>query len=441
MKDEEEFSLEWIGTQDVYEALRLETIKRVYSYKVTHRTLGKEKVPICIELNKPPLDPAFVEEMKEFRYALLLSKVKTELERTHQNDPTCNVSGLKDDEGREIDHEDERVSENESGDANSDSNENADEDKVTDENSENEENDEDDDDKSGDEQDGSHVDDGDDDDDEGKADNNTHDDDSDDDDNDDGNSDYDSESPIIGNTEDIPERSPAPRSSPPKEDLTRELPLAMLPPLANTARDDNMDASPRDENREASPHAPDQAPGMDYLSPEHIMHQMLNTVFTAELIHKQYLHHREKDSRNIADLSAKVDRMMEIMSRPQPNTSIPNTQYRLAHELSQQRVILNKITKEQHVLKHAHFGLKERVDLACTKIDLGHDNMFRMVEYQLTMFEYIKDVLIAVQSLTRFSDTPCDDAKKGEKDRKDDDKDEDKNRSPPRRSNEELTRQ
>ncbi|XP_019173813.1 PREDICTED: aspartic and glutamic acid-rich protein-like [Ipomoea nil] len=355
MKDEEEFALEWIGTKDVYEALRLETIKRVYSYKVTHRTLGKEKVPIYIELNKPPLDPAFVEEMKEFRYALFLSKVKTELERTHQNDPACNVSGLKDDEGKEIEHEDESTSENETSEANSDS------DNGTDENPENEEDDEDEDEKSGDEQDDSHGDGGDDDDDdEGKADNNNlGDDGSDDDDNDDGNSDYDSESPIIGNTEDIPERSPAPSSSPPKECPTRELPLAMLPPLPDTARDDNMDASPRDENREASRHALDQEPGMDYLSPEHIMHQMLNTVFNAELIHKQYLHHREKDSRNIADLSAKVDRMMQTMSRPQPNTSIPDTQDRLAHELSQQRAILDKIAKEQHALKLAHFGLKE----------------------------------------------------------------------------------
>ncbi|XP_019171358.1 PREDICTED: uncharacterized protein LOC109166915 [Ipomoea nil] len=254
----------WIGTKDVYEALRLETIKRVYSYKVTHRTLGKEKAPICIELNKPPLDPAFVEETKEFRYALLLSKVKTELERTHQNDPACNVSGLKDDEGKEIEHEDERTSETESREANSDSDENADEDKGTDENPEIEEDDEDDNEKSGDEQDDSHGDDGDDDDDEGKADNNNlGDDDSDDDDNDDGDSDYDSESPIIGNTEDIPERSHVPSSSPPKEDPTHELPLAMLPPLPDIARDNNMDASQRDENREASPHAPYQEPGND----------------------------------------------------------------------------------------------------------------------------------------------------------------------------------
>ncbi|XP_019188801.1 PREDICTED: glutamic acid-rich protein-like [Ipomoea nil] len=200
MKDEEEFALEWIGTKDVYEALRLETIRRVYSYKVTHRTLGNEKAPICIELNKPPLDPAFVEEMKELRYALLQSKIKTEREQTHQNNLACNVSGLKDEEGRDIDPEDE------DNDKNSNSGEHAAEDKDTDEDPENQEDDEADDDKSDDAQDDSHRDDGDDDDnDEGKDDNHNHDDDSDDgDDDDDGNSDYDNESPIIGNTEDLP---------------------------------------------------------------------------------------------------------------------------------------------------------------------------------------------------------------------------------------------
>ncbi|XP_019159686.1 PREDICTED: glutamic acid-rich protein-like [Ipomoea nil] len=190
MKDEEEFALEWIGTQDVYEALRLETIKRVYSYKVTHRTLGKEKAPICIELNKPPLDPAFVEEMKEFR-------------------------GLKDDEGKEIEHDDERTSENESREANSDSENDNEEPHVNEE----DDKDEDEDDKSSDEQDDSHDDGGDedddDDDDEGKDNTNLA---------NDGNSDYDSDSPIIVG-------------------LTRELPLTMLPPLEDTARDDNMDAS------------------------------------------------------------------------------------------------------------------------------------------------------------------------------------------------------
>ncbi|XP_019167335.1 PREDICTED: pheromone-processing carboxypeptidase KEX1-like [Ipomoea nil] len=113
MKEEEKFSLEWVGTKDVYEALRLETIQRVYSYKVTNRTLGKDKAPLCIELNKPPLDPAFVEEMKELRYAMLLSKIKTDLEKSHQNDPNCKVSGSKDENGKEINDESEEEKEDE----------------------------------------------------------------------------------------------------------------------------------------------------------------------------------------------------------------------------------------------------------------------------------------------------------------------------------------
>ncbi|XP_019177728.1 PREDICTED: acidic repeat-containing protein-like [Ipomoea nil] len=351
MKDEEHIALEWIGTRDVYNAIRLETIIHVYSYKVTHRTLGKDKAPICIELNKSPLDPAFEEEMKEFRYALLLSKVKTELERTHQNDPACNVSGSKDDEGKEIDDEDERTSaEHESSeadfDANGSPNNNGNDDetdtngnaegKDNEEETENEDDDEEDDEKNDDEKEN------DDDDDEGDEqtddEKKNDDDDSGDDDDDDNDSGYKSESLVIGNTEFIPEQSPAPRSSPPKENPPCDPSLAMPPPkhnkaVANPACDDEMEASPGDDKLEASP-------------------------------------------------------------RAQP--------------------------------------LKERVDLACTKIDLGHDNMYQMGEYQLTMLEYVKDVLNAVNMLSRFSASPCAHAKKGEKKRNGEDEDENRNRSPSR---------
>ncbi|XP_019196144.1 PREDICTED: oxysterol-binding protein homolog 1-like [Ipomoea nil] len=341
----------------------------------------------------------------------------------------CNVSGLKDDEGREIDPEDEEEDDGK----NSNSGKHVEEDNNTDEDPENQEDEEADDDKSDDEQADSHGDDGYDDDDEGKDDN--HNDDSDDDHDGDDHSDYDSDSPILGN---LPERPQAPRQSPPKEDSTYQLPLAILPPIQEKVRDENVDASPSDDSREASPQMPDREPSMDYLSLEHIMQQVLNALFNAEVIHMQYLDQQQKDSKNIAEFSAKVDHMMQTMqtmSRPQPGPSIPITHSNLEPELCQQRTILERIAKEQHVLKHAHFSLKERVDLGCTKIDLGHDNMYKMAEYQLTMLEYVKDVLLAVQSLSKFSNTPCDDAKKGEKSRKDDDdKDEDRNRSPQRRN-------
>ncbi|XP_019175435.1 PREDICTED: FK506-binding protein 3-like [Ipomoea nil] len=137
MKDEEKFALEWIGTKDVYEALRLETIRRVLSYKMTNRSLGKDKAPaVCIELNKPPSDPAFVEEMKIVRYAMLISKVKTILEKEHQNDPNCTVNGSKDEHGREIDtaKEDEKNDEDKSEKADEDEDESDDDEDADDEN-------------------------------------------------------------------------------------------------------------------------------------------------------------------------------------------------------------------------------------------------------------------------------------------------------------------
>ncbi|XP_019153464.1 PREDICTED: microtubule-associated protein 1B-like [Ipomoea nil] len=302
MKDEEDFALEWIGTKDVYNALHLETINRVYSYKVTHRTFGKDKAPVCNELNKPLLDPVFEEEMKEFRYALLLSKVKTELERTHQNDPACNVSGSKDDEGKEIEDVDERSSDHERSEEDSNANgNNGDNDNNA--NAEGQDNEEDTENEKNNDEDTE-------------------------------NEETDEEDTTMMTMAEIrtmivnllssaipytPERSPAPRSSPPKTNLSRDPFQSMPPPrqreaVENPARDDNKDASPRDENLEASPQAqhftfehrsalrtpmrqyPDQEPSIKYLSPEHIMHQVLNAFFNAKLIHKQYLVHREKYS-------------------------------------------------------------------------------------------------------------------------------------------------
>ncbi|XP_019158291.1 PREDICTED: pheromone-processing carboxypeptidase KEX1-like [Ipomoea nil] len=83
---------------------------------MTNRTLGKDKAPICIELNQPPLDPALEEEMKQLRYAMLLSKIKTTLEMEHQNDPNCNVSGTKDEHGREIEEDESDMNEEDEND-------------------------------------------------------------------------------------------------------------------------------------------------------------------------------------------------------------------------------------------------------------------------------------------------------------------------------------
>ncbi|XP_019171003.1 PREDICTED: protein starmaker-like [Ipomoea nil] len=333
--------------------------------------------------------------MKEFRYALLLSKVKTKLEKTHQNDPACNVSGFKDDEGKEIADEDGRLTtEHDTSEDNSE----ADESPNNDENDDGyDKNDEDANDEDNDDEEESNNEE----DDDMKDDDDEHDDDdSGNDDDDDGNLGYNSESPIIGNTEYVPDRSPAPRSSPPKDNSAHDPSHSMPPPrqseaVANQARDDKMEASPGDESLETSPPEmpfehrsslqkrmllfPERSPTLDHLDPENIMHQMLNT---------------------------------------QPSLSTADFQEKITQDLHRQNDLRDKIAKEQHALKLSQFALKERVDLACTK-------------YQLTMLEYVKDVLNAVNTLTRFSASPCVDAKKGEKNRKDDDKDEDRNRSPP----------
>ncbi|XP_019191040.1 PREDICTED: nuclear polyadenylated RNA-binding protein 3-like [Ipomoea nil] len=145
--------------------------------------------------------------MKELRYALLLSKIKTELERTHQNDPGCNVSGLKDDEGREIDPEDEQ---------------NQEDDHVEDVDDENDDDAEDDDEDDAEDEDA--------DDDSGN----------DDDDNNRGNPNYDSESPLLVADEQIPERTSSQHSSS-KSDDKRE---ASLRPEISTASG-LLEASPQ----------------------------------------------------------------------------------------------------------------------------------------------------------------------------------------------------
>ncbi|XP_019173854.1 PREDICTED: prostatic spermine-binding protein-like [Ipomoea nil] len=75
--------------------------------------------------------------MKELRYAMLLSKIKTDLEKSHQNDQNCDVSGSKDDNGREINDESDENKEEEKEDE---------EDEDTDDADADDENDDDDDD-------------------------------------------------------------------------------------------------------------------------------------------------------------------------------------------------------------------------------------------------------------------------------------------------------
>ncbi|XP_019164366.1 PREDICTED: FK506-binding protein 3-like [Ipomoea nil] len=289
MQDEKQFALKWIGTDDVYKALRLEEIRRVFSYKMTNRTQGKDKAPICIELNKPPLDPALEEEMKQLRYAMLLSKIKNTLDKEHQNDPNCNVSGTKDEHGREIEEDESDMNEED---------ENDDDDDVEDADDE-------------------------------------HDDDDDDNNNDDnlGNAgvqgaypEYDSDPILIGPDYDtFPQRSPLRKlpsdSDDPKEashqdrQISNEHPedlsgaivphiplmdetpikreaategkLEASPILLSSASGGKRETPPQDEQMDTSPTNIEEESTPE--SPRTIMNHMRETVHTAETIHFQYL--------------------------------------------------------------------------------------------------------------------------------------------------------
>ncbi|XP_019154261.1 PREDICTED: serine/threonine-protein kinase rio2-like [Ipomoea nil] len=311
MKDEEKFALEWIDTKDVNDALRLETIRRVFSYKMSNCTLRKDKAPMCIELNKPPLDPAFEEEMKMVRYAILISKVKTILEKEHQNDPNCNVSGLKDEQCREIDmaeEEDEKSNDEDEGET----------DDVEDADDEN---------------------------------------DDDDDDNDDSGNDgdnkvdptYDSESPLLvgPDYDTVPKRSAAQKS--PNSDDTREasqevedvsidhpddLSRALVPHVQPTdetpikreeevVREGKLEASPillssasggkkdaplqEDLVETPQTNIEDDSPPV---SPRKVINLKRDTVHAAKITHQQYMTLRQWDTVVLENLSKKVDRLM-----------------------------------------------------------------------------------------------------------------------------------
>ncbi|XP_019176916.1 PREDICTED: protein IWS1 homolog [Ipomoea nil] len=405
---------------------------------MTNRTLGKEKAPICIELNKPPLDPAFEEEMKQLRYALLLSKIKTTLEKEHQNDPNCNVSGSKDEHGREIDSDKEDESDEE-------------------------------------DEDDTDVEDADD----------EHDDDDDDnDDNDDLGNDrdkradpnYDSKSPLLigPDCDTFPQRSPLEKfpsdsddtkeasqqdkeiSTAHPEDLSRAI-IPHIQPMDETpikreealVREGKMDASPillssasggkkeappQDEQMDTSPTNVEEDSSPE--SPRIIMNLMRETVHAAETIHQQYLTLRQRDTKALEDLSKKVDLLMAAQTQSQPPPqeqpqpppqAQPDQQFndKVAKKLYDFHTTINKVARQQHELKHSHFSLKERVDLACTKIDTSQDNTYQLGQYALQILGYIQDILIAVNKSSNVPPTTCaDDAKKGEK-RNNDDKDKD----------------
>ncbi|XP_019158001.1 PREDICTED: histone-lysine N-methyltransferase SETD1B-like [Ipomoea nil] len=372
MKEEEKFALEWVGTKDVYEALRLEKIRRVYSYKVTNRTLGKDK-----------------------------------------NDPNCEGSGSKDENGKEISDESDKEKEDE---ANED----------TDDADADNENDDDDDADDDDNQNGGNT-------------NNPH-------------QDHNAANPEESSSHNSPSRSDDKREASLKADETshtqpEDLSRAIVPhvqPMDETPIK-REDAIPREDKMDASPvfissasggkmEAPPQAEQMDTsptnieeesppVSPHHVMNLMRETIHTAEIIHREYLTLRRRDTQTLEDLSKKVDQLMAAQAQshpppheqPQPPPQAPPEQQsniHLAKELHELHASVDKVAKQQHELKHSHFSLKERVDLACKKMETAHDNTFQM------------DTLAAINKLSTPPTTCADDAKKGEK-KNPDDKDDD----------------
>ncbi|XP_019199623.1 PREDICTED: transcription elongation factor SPT5-like [Ipomoea nil] len=317
---------------------------------MTNRSLGKDKAPICIELHKPPLDPAFEEEMKIVRYAMLISKVKTILEKEHQNDPNRSVSGLKDEQGQEIDTtEDEE-----------------DEDRDDDVEDADDENDDNDDDNNDDDNDGNNG----------------------------ANLMYDSPSPLLkssSNSDSTRETSQQDEdvSTNHPEDLSRAL-VPHVQPMDETpikreeavVNEGKLEASPillssGSGGKRDAPLQGDQVetPQTNIeedsppVSPRVVMNLMRETVHAAETIHQQYLILRQRDTKVLEDLSKKVDQLMAAQAQPRPPPpepsqpppqDHPDKQFhkRVAKELHELHTAVNKVARQQHELKHSHFSLK-----------------------------------------------------------------------------------
>ncbi|XP_019199691.1 PREDICTED: serine/threonine-protein kinase rio2-like [Ipomoea nil] len=100
----------------------------------------------------------------------------------------------------------------------------------------------------------------------------------------------------------------------------------------------------------------------------------------------------------------------------QPNLPHDKTLKQLVKRVSDLEESSNKVARQQHEIKHSHYSLKERVDLACTKIDTYQDNSYQLGEYALQILGYAQDILLAISQIPSVPPTACaDDAKKGEK--------------------------
>nr|GMC48974.1 glutamic acid-rich protein-like [Ipomoea batatas] len=81
---------------------------------------------------------------------------------------------------------------------------------------------------------------------------------------------------------------------------------------------------------------------------------------------------------------------------------------------------LAKLQKEQHTMKINHFGLKERIDLSCVKLDLVNENVAISGTNVLKNQWAIKELQVLVTQFTEIlinALKEVDDANKGEENR------------------------
>ncbi|XP_019157763.1 PREDICTED: serine/threonine-protein kinase rio2-like [Ipomoea nil] len=201
--------------------------------------------------------------MKELRYAMLLSKIKTALEKLHQNDPNCEVSGSKDENGKEISDESDREKEDE-------------DDAATDDADADDENDDDDD--------------------------------ADDDDNQNGDGETSHTQPEDLSRALVPHVQPMDETPIKREEaISREDKMDTSPVFIISASGGKMEAPSQAEQMDTSPtNIEEESP---LVSPHHVMNLMRETVHTAEIIHREYLTLRQRDTQTLEDLSKKVDHL------------------------------------------------------------------------------------------------------------------------------------
>ncbi|XP_019190745.1 PREDICTED: nuclear polyadenylated RNA-binding protein 3-like [Ipomoea nil] len=298
MQDEEAFALEWISTDDISKALRIEEINRVFSYKMTNRTLGRDKAPIYEDEDDNDVGDADDENDDD------------DDDDGDNNDQLGNVGAQEADPedshtfliGPDYDTYPQRSPLRKLP---SDSD--------------------------------------------------------------------DSEEVSTNHPEDlsraiVPHIQPMDETPIMQEKATvREGKLEASPILLSSASGGKWEAPPQDDHMDTSPTNIEEESTAE--SPRTIMNLMRETVHSAETIHKQYLALRETDTKVMDDLCKKVNFLIATQSQPRPPPPAqpqPQQQSQSDHKILERmtkklydlEAALNKVARQQHEIKHSHFGLK-----------------------------------------------------------------------------------